>query len=78
MTASLVPTGHHRSHLTRVGRGDSVLFLHGSGPGATGMSNWSLASRTLHDDFDLLIPDLTALVRELNQPLSSGRSGQTA
>lgn len=58
MTASLVPTGHHRSHLTRVGRGDSVLFLHGSGPGATGMSNWSLASRTLHDDFDLLIPDL--------------------
>lgn len=58
MNSSLVETGPYRSQVTRTGRGDSVLFLHGSGPGATGMSNWTLASQSLSDDFDMLIPDL--------------------
>lgn len=57
-TSSLVPTGPHQTHLARAGRGHPVLFLHGSGPGATGLSNWSLASQALADDCELLIPDL--------------------
>lgn len=54
----IIQTGSHKTRLTRVGRGDPILFLHGSGPGATGMSNWTLASQTLADKYELLIPDL--------------------
>ena len=58
MNSGLVRSGPYCSHLTRTGCGDNVLFLHGSGPGATGMSNWTLASHSLSDDFDMLIPEL--------------------
>mgnify|MGYP000991843631 FL=1 len=54
----IIQTGLHQTHLTRIGLGDPILFLHGSGPGATGMSNWTLASQTLTDKYELLIPDL--------------------
>lgn len=47
-----------RTHLNRHGHGAPILFLHGSGPGATGLSNWSLAREALADEFDVLIPDL--------------------
>lgn len=53
-----IKTGKHETHLTRTGKGAPILFLHGSGPGATGMSNWSLASEELAKEYDLLIPDL--------------------
>src|SRR5439155_27351872 len=35
-----------------------ILFLHGSGPGATGMSNWTLARDALASEYEVLIPDL--------------------
>jgi 2-hydroxymuconate-semialdehyde hydrolase len=54
----LVDSGQYETHLARAGQGIPTLFLHGSGPGATGLSNWSLACEALSDDYDLLIPDL--------------------
>ncbi|MBS0445237.1 MAG: alpha/beta fold hydrolase [Proteobacteria bacterium] len=44
--------------LTRSGSGRPILLLHGSGPGATGMSNWTLAMDELARDYDVLVPDL--------------------
>lgn len=55
---SLIDTAPFKTHLTRAGQGKSILFLHGSGPGATGMSNWTLALNELALDYDVLVPDL--------------------
>lgn len=46
--------------LNRAGEGhpDAVLFIHGSGPGATAWSNWQHVLPVLGDYFDCLAPDL--------------------
>jgi 2-hydroxymuconate-semialdehyde hydrolase len=36
----------------------TIVFLHGSGPGATGMSNWERAITTLGDQFHCVAPDI--------------------
>lgn len=53
-------TGNTRTHLNRTGEGAdrSILFLHGSGPGATAWSNWRFALPVLGDGYDCLAPDL--------------------
>ena len=43
MESVKVATGPFLTHLHRAGEGEAVLFIHGSGPGATGLSNWQLA-----------------------------------
>jgi 2-hydroxymuconate-semialdehyde hydrolase len=47
-------------HLNEAGRADqpTVLFLHGSGPGATGASNWDAVIRDLGDEYHCLAPDV--------------------
>lgn len=37
---------------------ETVLFLHGSGPGATGLSNWERIIEDLGDRFQCLAPDM--------------------
>ena len=53
-------TGERTTHLNRAGEGNetAILFLHGSGPGATAWSNWQFALPALGEDFDCLAPDL--------------------
>lgn len=65
MTTSeaLVQVGPFKTHLTRAGKGKTILFLHGSGPGATGMSNWTLALDALASEYDVLVPDLVGYGR---------------
>ncbi|KGQ20975.2 alpha/beta hydrolase [Thermus filiformis] len=53
-----VKTGEYQTSLYRNGQGEAVLFIHGSGPGATGLSNWQLALPELGKDFLGLAPDL--------------------
>jgi 4,5:9,10-diseco-3-hydroxy-5,9,17-trioxoandrosta-1(10),2-diene-4-oate hydrolase len=36
----LVPAGDIRLHVTEIGEGPALVWLHGAGPGATGMSNF--------------------------------------
>jgi 2-hydroxymuconate-semialdehyde hydrolase len=37
---------------------DTVLFLHGSGPGATGLSNWEAVITDLADRYHCIAPDI--------------------
>jgi 2-hydroxymuconate-semialdehyde hydrolase len=37
---------------------ETVLFLHGSGPGATGLSNWQRIIEDLGERFHCLAPDM--------------------
>jgi 2-hydroxymuconate-semialdehyde hydrolase len=53
--------------LYREGQGEPVLFIHGSGPGATGLSNWQLALPELGRHFLCLAPDLVGY-RESTHP----------
>ena len=53
-------TGSFTSHCERSGEGQTqtILFLHGSGPGVTAWSNWQFALPALEDQFHCLAPDL--------------------
>jgi 2-hydroxymuconate-semialdehyde hydrolase len=54
-----VKAGEHVIRVNRAGEGNgpTVLFLHGSGPGATGMSNFSANLAAFAEDYDCLVID---------------------
>jgi 2-hydroxymuconate-semialdehyde hydrolase len=56
-----IQTGKHQTYLNRSGEGhdETVLFLHGSGPGVTAWSNWQFAMPFFDDILHCLAPDLT-------------------
>lgn len=47
-----------RVHETGSTENETVLFLHGSGPGATGLSNWERIIEDLGERFHCLAPDM--------------------
>jgi 2-hydroxymuconate-semialdehyde hydrolase len=53
-------TGNFTTHCEHSGEGkaETILFLHGSGPGVTAWSNWQFALPALADRFHCLAPDL--------------------
>jgi 2-hydroxymuconate-semialdehyde hydrolase len=55
----IVGVGDHATFYSRAGEGNerAIIFLQGSGPGATGWSNWQYALPVLGDRFDCLAPD---------------------
>ncbi|WP_460073091.1 alpha/beta fold hydrolase [Streptomyces sp. YKOK-I1] len=55
-----VTVGDHVVRVNRAGEGRprTVLFLHGSGPGVTALSNWEGALERLGAHFDCVAPDL--------------------
>ncbi|MCS6887677.1 MAG: alpha/beta fold hydrolase [Chloroflexus sp.] len=58
--AEQIATGAYTTHLNRQGPvgQPAILFIHGSGPGANGWSNWQLALPALSEQWDCLAPDL--------------------
>ncbi len=60
VTNTEIQTGNYKTFLYRNGEGrnETILFLHGSGPGVTGWSNWQFALPFFEDKFDSLAPDL--------------------
>jgi 2-hydroxymuconate-semialdehyde hydrolase len=48
----------HSIHTWRGGRGKPLLLLHGSGPGASTLGNWSRVLKPLAERFDVLAADL--------------------
>ncbi len=60
VTNTEVQTGNVRTYTNRSGEGhaETILFLHGSGPGVTAWSNWQFALPALEDQFHCLAPDL--------------------
>jgi len=53
-------TGSFTTHCERSGEGqtETILFLHGSGPGVTAWSNWQFALPFFDDKFQSIAPDL--------------------
>ena len=59
-TTEDVTVGEHSIRLYRAGDGNAqpLLFLHGSGPGVTALSNWEGAIGRLSKQFDCIAPDI--------------------
>jgi 2-hydroxy-6-oxonona-2,4-dienedioate hydrolase len=57
-TSRFVTTKLHRLHYNEAGSGHPVVLLHGSGPGATGWSNFSPNIGTLSQQFRVLAFDM--------------------
>jgi 2-hydroxy-6-oxonona-2,4-dienedioate hydrolase/4,5:9,10-diseco-3-hydroxy-5,9,17-trioxoandrosta-1(10),2-diene-4-oate hydrolase len=55
---SVVRAGHRKLFVTQAGAGDPVVLLHGGGPGATGVSNYSRNIDVLARRFRVIVPDL--------------------
>lgn len=55
-----IKTGDYRTYYNFSGANDAetILFLHGSGPGVTAWSNWQYALPALGEQFRCLAPDL--------------------
>lgn len=60
VTNQEIQTGPFRTYYNRSGENQSqtILFLHGSGPGVTAWSNWQFALPALDGRFHCLAPDL--------------------
>src|SRR6202012_5810898 len=60
ITTTKVAVGDYEFHLNQAGdpKNPAVVFLHGSGPGATGLSNWERVLADLGDDYFCLAPDV--------------------
>lgn len=57
-TSRFVNVGTRQLWLTEQGSGPPVLMLHGGGPGASGMSNYSRNVDALAHHFRVLVPDM--------------------
>jgi 4,5:9,10-diseco-3-hydroxy-5,9,17-trioxoandrosta-1(10),2-diene-4-oate hydrolase len=57
-TVRTVAVGDRQIHLTEFGAGPAVLMLHGGGPGASGLSNYSRNVQALASHFRVLVPDM--------------------
>lgn len=53
-----VQVGTRQIHLNEFGAGPAVLMLHGGGPGASGLSNYSRNVQALAEHFRVLVPDM--------------------
>jgi 2-hydroxymuconate-semialdehyde hydrolase len=60
VTNAEIQTGSSRTYYNRSGEGkpETILFLHGSGPGVTAWSNWQFALPFFDDKFQCIAPDL--------------------
>lgn len=54
----LVKVGQRAIHLSEAGSGYPVILLHGGGPGASGVSNYSRNIDALARHFHVLVPDM--------------------
>jgi len=57
-TSTAVEVQGRRIHFTEAGHGPALLLLHGGGPGASGMSNYSRNVFPLAERFRVIVPDL--------------------
>ncbi|MER5755327.1 alpha/beta hydrolase [Streptomyces sp. NPDC002088] len=59
ITTTDIPVGDHTLHVSTAGdpSAEALLFLHGSGPGVTGLSNWERLIGDLGDRYYCIAPD---------------------
>ena len=58
MRSRTVELGQRRIHLSELGAGPALLLIHGGGPGASGLSNYSRNIEALARAFSVLVPDM--------------------
>lgn len=58
LTSRIVKVGGHDIFLSEAGEGYPVLMLHGGGPGASGVSNYTRNIEVLSRHFRVLVPDM--------------------
>ena len=58
LSSRLVSVGSRHIHVSELGSGYPVLMLHGGGPGASGLSNYSRNIDVLARHFRVLVPDM--------------------
>lgn len=56
--ANTIKTGDFNTNYHDVGKGETVVLLHGSGPGVTAWANWNKVFPLLASDFHVLAPDM--------------------
>ncbi|WP_430461524.1 alpha/beta fold hydrolase [Thalassolituus sp. LLYu03] len=57
-TIHSVQVGRKTIHVTEAGAGYPLIMLHGGGPGASGLSNYSRNLQALAEHFRVIIPDM--------------------
>ena len=57
-TDSTIVVGDRQLFVTEAGAGEPVVLLHGGGPGATGVSNYSRNIDVLAERFHVIVPDM--------------------
>ncbi|EIE99280.1 alpha/beta fold hydrolase [Saccharomonospora glauca] len=57
-TSRFVETASGKIHFNEAGSGHPIVFLHGSGPGATGWSNFSPNLPVLAEEYRVIAPDM--------------------
>jgi 4,5:9,10-diseco-3-hydroxy-5,9,17-trioxoandrosta-1(10),2-diene-4-oate hydrolase len=58
MSESVVAVGDKEVFVAEIGSGPAVLMLHGGGPGASGVSNYSRNIEALASRYRVIVPDL--------------------
>jgi len=58
LKSRLIQAGKRQIHLSEAGEGFPVLMLHGGGPGAAGVANYSRNIEALARHFRVLVPDM--------------------
>lgn len=58
LKSRVISFGHRHIHLSELGEGFPVLMLHGGGPGASGISNYSRNIEALAKHYRVLVPDM--------------------
>ncbi len=53
-----IDAGGHRTHYHEAGSGDTIVLIHGSGPGVTAWANWRNALPLFAQHFHVLAPDV--------------------
>jgi 4,5:9,10-diseco-3-hydroxy-5,9,17-trioxoandrosta-1(10),2-diene-4-oate hydrolase len=58
LNSAQIQVGKRTIHYSELGQGFPVIMLHGGGPGASGLSNYSKNIEALAEKFRVIVPDL--------------------
>jgi 2-hydroxymuconate-semialdehyde hydrolase len=56
--ANSIKTGNFNTNYHDLGKGEPVMFIHGSGPGVSAYANWRLCMPVLAEKFRVIAPDM--------------------
>lgn len=57
-TGAYIDAGGYRTHYHEAGSGDTIVFVHGSGPGVTAWANWRRTLPVFARSYHVLAPDI--------------------